>query len=132
MLKNRFIVRKICIGFLLLVTAFSVNATADDERLAKLEKEIKEIKIRLSNLEKLVVGNNHFTPPVSAGDGWKYLKSWRTLKSGMSYEDVRSILGEPSKIDGGSVAYWYYANGGKVIFVRDKIQSWEEPSERIQ
>lgn len=66
-------------------------------------------------------------PQVGASDGWKYLQNWHTLKNGMGYEDVRSILDEPSKVDGGSVAYWYYQNNGRVIFIREKIQSWEEP-----
>jgi hypothetical protein len=46
----------------------------------------------------------------------------------MSMEDVRSLLGEPEKIDGGSVAFWYYPRSGEVMFVSGKLTSWKEPA----
>jgi outer membrane protein assembly factor BamE (lipoprotein component of BamABCDE complex) len=64
---------------------------------------------------------------IVSGEGWKSLANWRSLKNGMSYDEVRSILGEPSKVDGGSIAYWYYSNRGRVIIISDKVIQWEEP-----
>lgn len=55
------------------------------------------------------------------------ISSWRQLKRGMSESQVRSILGEPGKIDGGTFAFWRYKNGGTVTFYQDKLDSWSEP-----
>jgi cytoskeletal protein RodZ len=55
------------------------------------------------------------------------ISSWRDLKRGMSESQVRSILGEPGKIDGGTFAFWRYKNGGTVTFYQDKLDSWSEP-----
>jgi uncharacterized membrane protein YebE (DUF533 family) len=55
------------------------------------------------------------------------LSSWRQLKKSMSEEQVRVLLGEPVKIDGGAFAFWQYRNGGTVTFYDDKVYSWEEP-----
>jgi len=55
------------------------------------------------------------------------LSSWRQLKKNMSEEQVRALLGEPSKVDGGTFAVWNYKNGGAVTFYNDKVYSWEEP-----
>ncbi len=65
--------------------------------------------------------------PVQTGDGWKALTNWRSLKSGMSPSDVRAVLGEPDRVKGGDVAFWYYTNGGNVTFISDKVTSWTEP-----
>jgi hypothetical protein len=119
------------VGYLLWVVAAN-SIAADIDRVSELEQEIKQIKDRLNNLEKIVVGKKSDKKPIVASDSWKYLSNWRALKNGMAYEDVKSLLGEPSKIDGGSVAYWIYPNKGRVIFVRDKIQSWEEPDDLIK
>jgi uncharacterized membrane protein YebE (DUF533 family) len=55
------------------------------------------------------------------------LSSWRQLKKNMSEEQVRALLGEPAKVDGGTFAFWHYRNGGTVTFYNDKLDSWTEP-----
>jgi outer membrane protein assembly factor BamE (lipoprotein component of BamABCDE complex) len=55
------------------------------------------------------------------------ISSWRQLKKGMSEEQVRVLLGEPSKIDGGTVSQWHYKSNGSVTFLDDKLFSWSEP-----
>jgi outer membrane protein assembly factor BamE (lipoprotein component of BamABCDE complex) len=118
--------KTIAIACLPLTFAFSSYAQSGD-RTEQLEKEIQEIKLRLSNLEA-AQGNQTASPkPVQTGDGWKGLTNWRSLKSGMSPSDVRAVLGEPTRVKGGDVAFWYYANGGEVTFIRDKVTSWTEP-----
>ena len=56
------------------------------------------------------------------------LTTWRTLRKDMSMGDVRSILGEPSRIDGGSFTTWHYPNYGTVTFYKDVVYLWREPS----
>ena len=55
------------------------------------------------------------------------LSSWRQLKKNMSEDQVRTLLGEPVKIDGGTLAFWHYKNGGTVTFYNDRVDSWSEP-----
>ncbi|MBV5330311.1 MAG: hypothetical protein JZU65_22220 [Chlorobium sp.] len=120
-------IRKITItGFLLLAVAFNANAQ-DIDRIIQLEKEVREINIRLSKLESLLSnpGNphEHETP----GEGWKSIMNWRKLTTDMDYSTVQKILGEPHRLDGGQVAHWYYQNGGYVTFMDGKVYQWREP-----
>ena len=55
------------------------------------------------------------------------LSPWRQLKKGMTEAQVRGLLGEPAKVDGGTFANWYYKNSGAVTFYNDTVYSWEEP-----
>jgi len=57
--------------------------------------------------------------------------AWRRLQVGMSQDEVRSILGEPGKINvSPPVTLWLYpdALGGNVVFdEKGKVQGWNEP-----
>ena len=114
------------IGFLLLAVAFNANAH-DSDRINQLEKEIQEIKFRLSKLEAFPSNSSNAQEPATSGDGWKSVMNWRKLTQGMSTSDVRMILGEPHKLDGGTFARWEYQNGGRVTFYQENVYSWNEP-----
>ena len=98
------------------------------ERIEQLERDMQEVKKRISALETMLSGNNKTKEVIIAGEGWKSLASWRKLKTGMSYESVAEILGSAHRIDGGNTAYWYYENGGEVIFHRGEVYRWTEPN----
>jgi len=121
--------RAIPVGLLALVVVCGAHAQSAD-RTEQLEKEILDIKLRLSNLEA-AQGKQAASPkpaqPVQSGDGWRALANWRALKSGMSSNDVRNVLGEPERVKGGDVAFWYYPNGSSVTFISDRVTSWTEP-----
>jgi outer membrane protein assembly factor BamE (lipoprotein component of BamABCDE complex) len=110
---------------LLLTLSFGSMAN-DGDRITQLEKEVQELKTRLTTLEspvnKAIVQKSTVT-----NDGWKSLASWRSLKNGMSYDEVKAILGEPFRIKGGDIAFWYYENRGDVTFYEHKVKSWSEP-----
>ncbi len=61
------------------------------------------------------------------------LSSWRQITKGLSRDQVRSVLGEPRKIQGGDFEYWYYGSGSylgapsSVTFYESKVDSWCEP-----
>jgi outer membrane protein assembly factor BamE (lipoprotein component of BamABCDE complex) len=122
----RLMLKTVAIACLPMTVALSSYAQSAD-RTDQLEREIREIKIRLSNLEA-AQGKSIANPkPVASGEGWKVLSNWRSLKSGMTLSDVRTVLGEPDRVDGGVVAHWYYANGGTATFVGDELTQWREP-----
>jgi hypothetical protein len=118
----------ISIGFLLIFTSISSFAS-DAQRLFFLEKEVQEIKFRLSKLESSnqVRADSKSATATVAGDGWKYQKSWRALTTGMNFIDVRNLLGEPQQVRGGNVAVWTYPNKGEVTFLSDSLYQWQEP-----
>jgi hypothetical protein len=118
----------IIIAFLSLGIAF--NSYADDsDRIDQLEKEVQVLKQRISKLESLLSNTSEEQVLVNPGNGWKSVSNWRKLTTDMSYDEVRNILGEPHKVDGGLVAEWYYQNGGVVHFYEGKVDQWEEPRE---
>lgn len=115
----------IFLGFLSLV---SFNSFANNsERIAELEKEINAINIRLAKVESLLIDSSSAQISIAKKDGWKSLSSWRNLKTGMSPSEVKVILGEPHRIKGGEITFWYYQNGSSVTFMSDKLYSWTEP-----
>ena len=65
--------------------------------------------------------------PLANSDGWKSLANWRQLTTGMTPIDVRGLLGEPQRVDGGEFANWYYPNRGSVGFYSGKLNRWQEP-----
>ena len=118
----------IIIAFLSLGIAF--NSYADDsDRIDQLEKEVQVLKQRISKLESLLSNTSEEQVLVNPGNGWKSVSNWRKLTTDMSYHEVRNILGEPHKVDGGVLASWYYQNGGVVAFFQGKVRRWEEPRE---
>jgi hypothetical protein len=118
----------IVIGLLSLVFAFNSYAQ-DSYRIDQLEKEIQELKLRISKIESLLSNPSSAQKIVPSGGGWKYIANWRKLSTDMNTSDVRKILGEPYRVDGGRLAYWYYKNDGRVIFLEGKVHRWTEPGQ---
>ena len=112
--------------FFSFVVAFNACAH-DSERIEQLERELQEIKERLSVLEALLLQENEATETEGTSDGWKSLANWRRLKTGMNPGTVQTILGEPQRIRSGNLTIWQYENRGRVIFVEGKVESWSEP-----
>ena len=40
---------------------------------------------------------------------------------------IQKILGQPERVDGGTIGFWRYPNGGTLTFVIGKLNSWSEP-----
>tara|TARA_B100002003_G_scaffold219005_1_gene220360 strand:- start:773 stop:1144 length:372 start_codon:yes stop_codon:yes gene_type:complete len=116
----------ICFGFLAFSVALDVYAD-DSTRIDRLEKQVQELKVRLSNLESRFNDQDDVHEFVANGDGWKSIANWRKLTTAMGYNDVERILGTPERVDGGNLAHWYYPNRAEVVFMRGKVESWSEP-----
>ena len=122
-------IKKIALlGFLLLFVAFNANAH-ESARIDRLEKEIQELNLRLSKLEFSLSNSTKAQELVTPGEGWKSVVNWRKLSTDMETSDVRNLLGEPYRVDGGQIAHWYYQNGGAVTFMSGKVYRWSEPRE---
>jgi hypothetical protein len=106
----------------------SMQTELETEELASVENEIQELKNRILKLESRLSSIKGTVEPVILNEGWKSLKSWRKLKTGMDYESVERILGPAHRINGGIIANWYYENGGRVNFFEGSVQRWEEPN----
>ena len=116
----------IIVGLLSLVVAFNANAQ-DSDRIYQLEKEIQQLKLRISKLESILSSPSSDQEIVPSSEGWKSVANWRKLSTDMGTSDVKKILGEPHRVDGGNIATWYYQNDGRVVFVRGKLYEWTEP-----
>lgn len=90
-------------------------------RIERLEREVQELKDRLTKLEAASGGPVEKGRGAQApgGESWRSVASWRALSSGMSPADVRRVLGEPERIDGGTIATWYYGIDGRVYFFKE-------------
>ncbi len=111
------------VGSLFLTITLNTFAS-DTDRITLLEKEVQELKLRLMKIEA-PQGSKQNT--LAASQGWKVQANWRSLKKGMSYDEVRTTLGEPDRIRGGDFTFWYYLNGGRANFYKDKLDGWIEP-----
>lgn len=99
--------------------------------LSNLRSKLEALEARMLKLEG--PGTSPAIPPVVGGDAWKSTANWRRLKVGMSENDVRKILGEPFRIEGGRSADWFYDPNGigidaRVYFSNGKVDQWREPS----
>ena len=67
-----------------------------------------------------------------SSEKWHDITAWRKLSRGQSHASVRSLLGQPGKIDNneylGEVWYYNYPFGGEVHFSGGRVSSWSEPS----
>lgn len=102
----------------------------DSERIEQLEKEVRELKLRLSRLESNPGETNKRQSNLGPSDLWKSKSNWRQLKREMSPDDVRNLLGEPWYIKGGTVEFWYYQKGrtdASLTFMLGRLESWSEP-----
>ena len=110
----------------LLLTLSFGSMASDSDRITQLEKEVQELKTRLSSLES-PLDKAVIQKPTLTSEGWRKLANWRSLKKGMSFEEVREILGEPGRIRGGTLTDWTYPDQASVTFLNDRLFGWTEP-----
>ena len=118
--------RTLLFAIVLTVATFSSFAS-DSERITQLENEVNELRLRVQKLENPQSNASNQQKQVVANEGARSIANWRKLNRGMSYNEVRGILGEPMRIEGGGIATWRYPSNGSVVFIRDRLSSWDEP-----
>jgi outer membrane protein assembly factor BamE (lipoprotein component of BamABCDE complex) len=101
------------------------NGTTTDN---SLERRIVDLEKRVSELEATRNGTPSKASRIPSSGNWKDLKNWRQLRTGMRYDEVRALLGEPENIEGGQIAHWYWGSRqARVVFISDKLSEWSEP-----
>jgi len=104
---------------------------AQEKETMELQARILLLEKRVMELESLLAEAEGVRKSISPdGTGWQNKKNWRRLSIGMGNEEVRAILGQPSKVIQGTKTLWYYPNlyCGFVTFDdKGQLMGWNEP-----
>ena len=98
-----------------------------DDRVRELERRVEQLEKHVAQPASPVSAPK---PVIGQPDGWRQRENWRSLRHGMTESDVRSILGDPHKVDANPIVIrWDYSGGGSAEFeVRDgRLRGWREP-----
>jgi len=104
---------------------------AQNDDISLMKQKINDLEGRIKDLESLLekcMAKPEIDP--TADEGWQNKKNWRKLETGMTEAQVKSVLGEPTKVIDGIRTLWYYPNfyGGYVSFEKDgSLAGWSEP-----
>jgi nitrogen fixation-related uncharacterized protein len=119
--------------FVAIIALFWGIASAQllEDRVRELERRVEQLEKQQSDRQQPPSGAPRKATP-AAPDGWRSMANWRTLKRGMTENEVRSVLGEPQKIDVGpllTVWYYDYPRGGTVRLSSSdrRVEGWTEP-----
>jgi len=95
-------------------------------RIELLERANADLEQRVRDLEAVIKSALSQGQPIPASTRWQDLANWRRLRKGMKPDQVRALLGEPERVEGGDFTYWYWADA-HVIFYSGKLDRWSEP-----
>lgn len=96
-------------------------------RIELLERANTDLERRVRELESLIKSEPSKGRPIPASTGWKDIANWRQLRPGMTMDEVRALLGEPERVEGGPWTYWYWAKAN-VYFIEGELKGWSEPA----
>lgn len=106
-------------------------AEAQEEEVSALKSRISLLEQRVKELEGLLKECEELRKMTTSDKfGWQNKKNWRRLTVGMQDSQVKSILGDPSKVIQGTKTLWYYPSMycGYVTFDQNgKVVGWNEP-----
>jgi hypothetical protein len=120
------------IFIILVVSPISYGSdAAQNDEITKLRQKIVELENRIKDMEAILAKYQDQGKVLDESSyGWQNRKNWRKLETGMSTEQVLSILGEPIKMIDGVKTLWYYPDTyrGYVSFDDNgRLTGWHEP-----
>ena len=95
-------------------------------RIDLVERRSADLERRVRELEAMIKAEPSQERRPAASGNWRDVQNWRQLRMGMSYAEVRALLGEPKRVDAGLVTYWHWDNAD-VQFREDRLIGWSEP-----
>ncbi len=132
-MKRNILLLTMSVGIFLFVS-FSSSGTAvsaENNEIEALKQKITSLENRIKDLESLL---KIYQIPAEQGIdkkyGWLNKKTWRSLKKGMTEDEVKKILGEPVKSIEGFRTIWYYPSfySGIVSFdEKGNLIGWNAP-----
>lgn len=119
----------IAIAFVTAIASISAQTPPNNPELLRrvdvLDAMLASLQKRVDSLERQLGARSSVPTPGATPAGREV---WRRLSKGMSMLDVRSILGEPRRVDGGYRTYWRYEGQSQVTFDNtDRVSGWTEP-----
>ena len=104
---------------------------AQGNEVSRLQGQVTQLESRVKELEALLQECQEAKKTAQLEQfGWQNKKNWRKLSKGMQEGQVKSMLGEPSKVIQGVKTLWYYPNiyCGYVSFdEKGRVIGWNEP-----
>ena len=103
-------------------------------RIEILERATADFDRRVGALEAVIKSAPSQGQSIPSSTKWQDLASWRRLREGMKMDEVRALLGEPDRVEGGPITFWYWVDAkthvyAKVDFESGKVMGWTEPRE---
>ena len=95
-------------------------------RIELLERKNTGLEQRVRDLEAIIRREPSRDQHVAGSGDWRDISNWRRLRRGMKPDQVRALLGEPERVEGGDFTYWHWANA-YVLFYSGKLDRWSEP-----
>ena len=123
-------------GFACSGLSVASSDAALEQKVTDLTSRVIELERRLDALEspEMMEMIEQNTAPTNPGNSLDQ-SNWNRLKVGYNYDEVRELLGEPVKVKGGTMEYWYYSEhkleGPFVKFIFKKVGSWKAPSGNV-
>jgi len=108
-------------------TAQSRSADSLLARIERLELRTAALEERIRQLEGTDNPEAARGKPAATRGNARDIANWRRLKRGMSFDEVRNLLGEPDRVSGGYMTLWSWERGGDVTFLNNKLEGWTEP-----
>lgn len=114
-------------------TAQQVSLDSIVRRIEVLERKNSDLERRVHELESPTKIEPSRDKPAPASAEARDVQNWRRLRRGMTMEEVRSLLGEPERVDvfGGGTTIWRWDSLGGAAMSFDgntgRLESWSEP-----
>ena len=108
------------------------SSDSQDQRIVLLESKVAALEERVRVLEALIKVEPSGTQPVPASANWRELANWRRLRRGMTMVQVRTLLGEPERVDENLYSTdWFWGEPPERAMVMfddgGGLTSWSEP-----